>query len=316
MKKIISIMLTVAMMLTVCVLSVNATTAPAGDIGDANCDGTLDITDATFVMRVVAGLEKPDLEQGFLSDTDRDGLITIFDATNIQRYHAGLRQHGYIGYWYNYDMLENDFYSDYESGMAMVGVPVTFTVNAEAGSPVLSYELYIDDVCVVSSNSNSITYTFEEAGEYDVEMRINALYSTGYIGERDFKVVEPYESETPLFKTLYITGKIQWGTITYGMNGLAVHVDAIGGTAPYQYKFVFERPDSVSYKAETVTKVQEYSENNVYELEPLRYSEVDDGYGGRWRDLECKLTVYIKDANGVEISREMPIVYSGDVPVG
>lgn len=316
MKKIISIMLTVAMMLTVCVLSVNATTAPAGDIGDANCDGTLDITDATFVMRVVAGLEKPDLEQGFLSDTDRDGLITIFDATNIQRYHAGLRQHGYIGYWYNYDMLENDFYSDYESGMAMVGVPVTFTVNAEAGSPVLSYELYIDDVCVVSSNSNSITYTFEEAGEYDVEMRINALYSTGYIGERDFKVVEPYESETPLFKTLYITGKIQWGTITYGMNGLAVHVDAIGGTAPYQYKFVFERPDSVSYKAETVTKVQEYSENNVYELEPLRYSEVDDGYGGRWRDLECKLTVYIKDANGVEISREMPIVYRGDVPIG
>lgn len=316
MKKIISIMLTVAMMLTVCVLSVNATTAPAGDIGDANCDGTLDITDATFVMRVVAGLEKPDLEQGFLSDTDRDGLITIFDATNIQRYHAGLRQHGYIGDWYNYDMLENDFYSDYESGMAMVGVPVTFTVNAETGSPVLSYELYIDDVCVVSSNSNSITYTFEEAGEYDVEMRINALYSTGYIGERDFKVVEPYESETPLFKTLYITGKIQWGTITYGMNGLAVHVDAIGGTAPYQYKFVFERPDSVSYKAETVTKVQEYSENNVYELEPLRYSEVDDGYGGRWRDLECKLTVYIKDANGVEISREMPIVYRADVPIG
>lgn len=316
MKKIISIMLIMAMMLTLCILSVNATTAPAGDIGDANCDGMLDISDATFVMRVVAGLEKATAEQTLLGDTDNDGKITIFDATNIQRYHAKLYPHGHVGYWYNYDMLENDFYSDYESGVAMAGVPVTFTVNAETGSPVLSYELYIDDVCVVSSNSNSITYTFEEAGEYDVEMRINAFYSTGYIGERDFKVVEPYESETPLFKTLYLTGKIQWGTITYGVSGMKVYADAIGGTAPYQYKFVFERPDSVSYKAETVTKVQEYSENNVYELEPLRYSEVDDGYGGRWRDLECKLTVYIKDANGVEISREMPIVYRGDVPIG
>lgn len=316
MKKMISIMLLMAIMVTVCIFSVNATTAPAGYIGDANHDGFLDVSDATFIMRVLAELEKADAEQILWGDTDKDGKLTIIDATNIQRYHADLYPHGYVNYSYNYDMLENDFYSDYESGMAMAGVPVTFTVNAETGSPVISYELYVDDVCVASSNINSITYTFEEAGEYDIEMRINAFYSTGSIGEENFKVVEPYESETPLFKTLYLTGKIQWGTITYGRDDMAVHVDAIGGTAPYQYKYVFERPEGVWYGAQALTHTQDYSDDNVFELEPIYYSDVDEGQTGRWDDLECKLTVYIKDANGIEISREMPIIYTGDIPIG
>lgn len=316
MKKLVSILIIIVMLVGACAISAGATTAPVAYIGDANYDGFIDVFDATFIMRALAKLVEPTAVQELFGDVNKDGKLNIIDATNIQRYVADLYTDSYINYFYNYDMLENDFYADYESGVAMAGVPVTFTVNAETGSPVLSYELYIDDECVATSETNSITYTFEEAGVYDVEMRINAYFSTGSIGFRQYEVVEPFESETPLFKTLYTTGKIQWGTITYHVNGIAVHADAIGGEGPYQYKFVFERPAGVWYGAQTLTYTQDYSDDNVFELVPIKYSEVDDGSAGRWSDLECKMTVYIKDSNGNEVSRELPIIYRADVPIG
>lgn len=311
MKKIISIILVFVMLLSVCVLSATAATAPAGYIGDANFDRQTDINDATFIRFVLAEIEEADVEQTALGDVDMDGRLSIIDATIIQMHLADMEVDSFIGLWYNYDSIENDFYSDYESGVAMAGVPVTFTVNACMGSPVLSYELYVDGVSVASSDSNSVTYTFAEAGEYDIEMRINAVFSTGSVEEKRFKVVEPFESETPMFKTLYTTGKIQWGTITYDMNNIAVHADAIGGKAPYQYRFEFERPYNAWEPNNTFLYYQDYSEDNVFELEPIEYP----GFGLSY-DMECNLTVYIKDANGSVVSREMPIIYSADIPVG
>lgn len=315
MKRILSIVIAMVMIVSLCTVSVGAATPTAGMVGDLDKDFDVSILDATYIQMVLAKLYEIDAKTEYLADVDQDGTLSIVDATYIQRFLADLVQDNYIGRRFNYDMLENDFYSDYESGMAIKGLPVTFIANVDSGSPVLSYELYVDDVCVAVSDTNSITYTFEEAGEYDVVMHINALYATGYIEKHKYTVVEPYESDVPMFKTLYLTGKIQWGTITYGVDGMAVYADAIGGQAPYQYKFVFERPVDVSNSAETVVTTQDYSEDNVYELDVLNYEDVTDGYF-RWQDLECKLTVYIKDANDNVVSREMPIIYRGDVPVG
>ncbi len=317
MKKLVSILVVMAILVGACVISVGATTAPAGYIGDANYDGVTDIFDATFIMRVVAKLEEATAVQELFGDVNKDGKLNIIDATNIQRHVADLEPDAYVGYWYNYDMLENDFYADYESGVAMAGVPVTFTVNAETGSPILSYELYVDDVCVATSDTNSITYTFDKAGVYEVEMRINAFFATGSIGFREYEVVEPYESDTPLFKTLYTTGKIQWGYIAYGLRNVRVYADAIGGEGPYQYKFVFERPEGLWYNAETVTTVQDYSEQNYYELEVIDWRDVvEEDHRGHVPDLECKIHIYIKDANDNVVEREMDIVYTADYPIG
>ncbi len=326
MKKIISIMLAMVMVLSVCVVSVSAALPPMGYVGDANQDGVIDVTDATFILRAMAKLETPNEDQTLYGDTDVDGQLSVLDATNIQRHEANLYPCGRVGFSYGYDMIENDFYSDYESGMAMAGVPVTFGVNADAGSPILSYKLFVDGVCVGESESNTITYTFEKAGEYDVEMIINAYYGDGNVYKR-FKVVEPYESELPQFKTLYLTGTVQWGSITYDVDDMKVTADAIGGQGPYQYKFVFERPATAEYGAEIITKTQEYSENNVYELEKIKYGDVAimipeyDPWGNLYyrvedSDLDCKLTVYIMDANGNEVSRVMPIYYDDDYPIG
>lgn len=315
MKRILSILIVMVMVMSLCVISVGAATPSAGMVGDLDKDFDVNILDATYIQMVLAKLHEIDTETEYLADVDQDGTLSIVDATYIQRFLADLVQDNYIGRRFNYDMQINDHYSDYESGMAIKGVPVTFGINAYTGSPVLSYELYVNDVCVATSDTNSITYTFEEAGDYIVDIRVNALFGIGNYRDLEFTVVEPYESDIPMFKTLYLTGKIQWGTITYGVDGMAVYADAIGGQAPYQYKFVFERPVDVSNETETVVKTQDYSEDNVYELEVLNYEDVTDGYF-RWQDLDCKLTVYIKDANDNVVSREMPIHYCADVPVG
>lgn len=315
MKKLISILIIMVVLVGTCVINVGATTGPAAYIGDANYDNDVDIYDATFIMRVIAKLERPTAVQLLLGDVNKDGKFNIIDATNVQRYLADLKTDAYVNYWYNYDMYENDFYADYESGKAMAGVPVTFTANAETGSPVLTYELYVDDVCVATSYKNSITYTFDKAGTYNVQMRIKAFFSEGTIGFRNYEVVEPYQSETPLFKTLYTTGKIQWGYITYDLRNVRVCSDAIGGEAPYQYKFVFERPEGLWYNAGIVTTVQDYSEQNYYQLETIHWRDVvEDGH--RADDLECKIHIYIKDANGNVVDREMDIVYVADYPIG
>ena len=326
MKRIISIILTMVLILSVCAVSTSAAMPPVGCVGDANRDNVIDITDATFVLRVMARLETANEEQILYGDTDVDGVLSVLDATNIQRHEANIYPCGNVGMDYSYSMIENDFYSDYESGMAMAGVPVTFGVNVHAGSPILSYKLLVDGVCVGESETNSITYTFEKAGEYDVEMVIKAYYGVGNVYKDRFKVVEPYESETPQFKTLYLTGTIQWGSITYDVKGMKVHADAIGGKGPYQYKFVFERPVDAKPDAERITKTQDYSENNVYELEVIEYGDVEilipvyDAWGNVYyrvenSDLDCMLTVYIKDANGNEVSRKMPIYYDDDFPI-
>lgn len=64
--------------------------------GDADINGKIDITDATYIQRTLAGLiriPKDDLngyhsirgEMRYTSDIDRDGIRTVMDATQIQR---------------------------------------------------------------------------------------------------------------------------------------------------------------------------------------------------------------------------------------
>ncbi len=326
MKKLISIIMVAVVIISACVMSVSAALPDVGRVGDANLDKVIDITDATFILRAMAKLETPNDEQILYGDTDTDGVLSVLDATNIQRHEANLYPCGKVGMGYNYGMMVNDFYSDYETGMAMAGVPVTFSVNVNAGSPIQYYELYVDEVCVAKSETNSITYTFEKAGNYNVQMRTVAFYADSYKGDWSFKVVEPYESETPLFKSLYLTGTVQWGSITYDVKGMKVHADAIGGQGPYEYKFVFERPVDAKPDAEIIVETQDYSENNVFELDVIKYSDVAiyipeyDIWGNVYyrvenSDLDCKLTAYIKDANGNVVSREMPIYYDDDYPI-
>lgn len=88
MKKYIAI-LTIVLLIagSITALSVFAGTYGAGD---ANCDGTVNIKDATAIQRYCASLQTFSDEELRLADADADGVVNIKDATMIQKYIAGL----------------------------------------------------------------------------------------------------------------------------------------------------------------------------------------------------------------------------------
>ncbi|MBQ7133123.1 MAG: leucine-rich repeat protein [Ruminococcus sp.] len=63
---------------------------PEVNIGDANGDGEVTITDATLVQRNIARLVEFTEEQKIAADTNKDGEISVIDATIIQRFVAKL----------------------------------------------------------------------------------------------------------------------------------------------------------------------------------------------------------------------------------
>ena len=61
-----------------------------GVLGDVNNDGTVNITDATMLMRGVVGMEALSELQEILADVNCDGSVGISDATLIARFVTGL----------------------------------------------------------------------------------------------------------------------------------------------------------------------------------------------------------------------------------
>lgn len=59
--------------------------------GDANMDGDVNIKDATYIQKTVAGLERMSLIERLAGDADTMGDINIKDATAIQKFVAGMK---------------------------------------------------------------------------------------------------------------------------------------------------------------------------------------------------------------------------------
>ncbi|MBQ2687014.1 MAG: dockerin type I repeat-containing protein [Clostridia bacterium] len=60
------------------------------DYGDANCDGDINIKDATYIQKSLAKMVDPSTLSTTVSDVNGDGSVTIKDATAIQKQLAGL----------------------------------------------------------------------------------------------------------------------------------------------------------------------------------------------------------------------------------
>lgn len=59
-------------------------------LGDANCNGDIDIDDITLIQKYIADIVTIDDTQLKYADVDSDGGITVLDATLIQKYIAGI----------------------------------------------------------------------------------------------------------------------------------------------------------------------------------------------------------------------------------
>lgn len=58
--------------------------------GDSNCDGKVNVRDATYIQKCLANIEEADELSTIVSDFNQDGNVTIKDATAVQKAVAGL----------------------------------------------------------------------------------------------------------------------------------------------------------------------------------------------------------------------------------
>lgn len=317
MKRLISLMIAVVLFTSVCVINTSAALRPKR-MGDVNENYSVDIMDATLIQSIMAQLDDRTARREYLGDVDQDGELSVMDATGIQLWLAGLISDEDIDVGYvSIDIYFHDAHVDYESGKAMVGVPVTFTMNAESYVQPLEYSLFVGEnilnyTCVAKTTENTITYTFEEAGTYYVALDVCNMFNdvVHSIGYYEYEVVEPYEYTAPEITSAYITGK-HAGAVIYDRDGMRVCVEVKGGVAPYQYKFELTRPETTEYGAKDVIITQDFSEKNYFELEKINYDDICfKDYGHSKCDLPCVLNIIVKDANGVETTKTSKFVYS------
>lgn len=87
MKRIIGILLTVTILLSVCSLGLtsNAVYVDERIYGDINNDGLVSTEDALMALQITAGLLDVDGDAYIRGDIDEDGFVTLYDARQILR---------------------------------------------------------------------------------------------------------------------------------------------------------------------------------------------------------------------------------------
>lgn len=249
-KKLVTIFLSVLLVILISVLTVSAVPAPHY-MGNVDCGGEITVKDATLIQKNVAGIESFTKLQMVLADVDRDGKITVKDATTIQKHCAGISSYPVDMVWdSNY---VDSFNTDFDSGKAMVGVPVTFTVRAFATPKPISYEYYINgEVVGEVTSENTFTCAFDEAGVYEVKVVIYNDFGTTSRATICYEVVDTYASDTVKIKAFYHNRTEKPFDNRYG-NSTVFTADAMFGSGEYEYAFYVDGE-----------LVQDFSEKSTY----------------------------------------------------
>ena len=257
MKKLLSFICVLSMLLSLGLSGISAMRAPIAS-GNVDLAEDRNVKDVTLLQKYLAGICTLTPLQELVADTDGDGKITIKDATLIQKDIADIARietdgiFPYLGLHY--------LYPDYSSGKAMCGVPVTFYASAfaydERSNPI-TYEFYVNgELKQERSEHSTFTYTFEEAGSYNITGKIySALdYPETLWGYRDYIVVEPYESEAPVVKSIYCTEQTSsdFRFEIHNEQELTFVAEAICGSGEYEYAFMLDG-----------NLIQDFSEDNT-----------------------------------------------------
>lgn len=278
-KRIIKICITLLVLTTLVSTQIFSTSAAVRPVfrGDVDDNGKIEIDDVTLLQKYLAGIEELNKVGLCAAEVDGDDKLTVDDVTMIQKYCAGIIRS------FNTDFVFRDldfynFYSDYSSGKAPVGTPITFT-GVVSGVEPLTYEFYIDGALVKEmSDSSILTYTFDKAGVYNVTLRVYDGFDQCSEHTEAFKVVEAYSLEQPVISALYFNC-----LYFRDYKNLTLTANAVGGTEPYEFKFSI---DGGLY-------VQEYSENNTFLLEPYINNEYID-----FMHKNHTIVVSVRDASG------------------
>lgn len=299
MKKFIAFLLGSVLLVSLFSISAGAAMPPVV-FGDLNHDYKADILDVTLIQRGLAGAIDFGYEAQLRADFDRDGAATVLDATWIQRQDANMTIPESFGGEGSADIDVTSFYADYDSGKAMVGVPVTFTARANCGEEGCTYEFYIDGEQVRErSQKNTFTYTFTQSGDYDVSVKAynrygfctSAKYSTF---ANDF----PYDEGREYYEKFHVADSGSYDELSLisvsridWMYSVCPGIDvrAIGGTAPYTYSFII--PDMTQGDSYYGTDVECYNSAMDHQGWELRYD--NDNIPFLVHDYSSENTVFI-----------------------
>lgn len=257
--RILSVIVAILLIATSGAISASAALPPV-TMGDIDHNG-LDITDATAVQRTVAQLDELDELQSFAADVDNDEKVTIIDATLIQQHLAGMINEFPAGNYRYLDLYAEALVSDYSSGNARVGTPVTFTAIASGDASPLMYKFYINDELVQDySTSNTFVHTFEQPGTYTVEYYVKSRAGLESSEHIDLTVTEAMD-----IGYINITSIYHKGFYDYYLNFEAI---AECGTEPYEYAFaLYDQTYTTSDdQFGILVEKQDYSESNTFTL--------------------------------------------------
>ena len=291
MKKLFAILLTATLLLSAMIIPANAALPPQ-KYGDVSYDEDVNIMDATAVQQALANLITLDSRDCEAADVDGDANVSIMDATTIQMYLANLITEFPAGDYYAIDKHLYGISSDFASGKAIAGVPVTFTADGYAYPGPDTFNLYVNDELVnENSQGKTLSYTFEEAGTYSVHITVcdkwgDCAYSDDW-SYFDFVVVnapedltKPYISNIAVTKTYLIAP-----TIT---------ANVIYGSGDYTYSFYVTKEVFALDENNQPIFIDEiiYSKENIKE----NSIKVEEGYLKTFGYYD--VTVVVTDSNG------------------
>lgn len=262
-KKIIVVMISVLIIVLISAFNVSAVLAPM-PVGNVDKIGEVTIKDATLVQKHIANLVALEKVQIALADVDSDERITIKDATMIQKYCANIiDSFPANGICNNIDIQSVNV--DFNSGKAMVGVPVTFMVTANATPEPITYEYYVNgEVVEKNTTNNTFTNTFEEAGIYEIKVIAYNDFGTESSATISYEVVDAYKCEKVSVKSFYHNKtEMSFNTIETDTIFTAA---AMFGSGKYEYAFYVDGEIMQDFGAKNTYNVARFEEIREYTL--------------------------------------------------
>ena len=282
-------LLTVILSLTLVVISctIPAQAAiPPQDYGDVDGSGNVDIMDVTALQNHLACIESLQYYLYEAADVNGDASINIYDATIIQRYLAGYLDEFPSGEYFFIDKWLYHVYPDFSSGRAIAGEEVTFTADGYASPGPDTFKLFVNGELVdENSESNTLCYTFEDAGTYSVRVAVYDKWGIGggyytSFSDNEYVVVEkPQDLSKPYICAVYRED-------IYA-DDVQVFTKVSNGTKPIQYKYTLIIWDEVRIETQ-------YSGSSIFAFKSSDITGSMHGspVGG------YTVIVDVKDANG------------------
>lgn len=262
-KRIIVVMISVLIIVLISAFNVSAVLAPM-PVGNVDKIGGVTVKDATLVQKHIANLVELEKVQKALADVDSDDSITIKDATMVQKYCANIIDSFLAtGICNNIDIQSVN--ADFNSGKAMVGVPVTFMVTANATPEPITYEYYVNgEVVEKNTKQSTFTHTFGELGIYEIKVIAYNDFGTASSATISYEIVDAYKCEKVCVKSFYHNKtEMSFNTIE---TDTVLTATAMFGSGEYEYAFYVDNELVQDFSAKNTCGIERFEELREYTL--------------------------------------------------